>query len=148
MRWLNNISIVYLFIIITSLIILVFLSGCKKILVGPPVSQVSFPEFYLEKGSDIDSSFISFRGIRITYDTLEIQATGWGIIETGLHLHRGNIPLGIFYMFTGYCGTITSKTWAKVTLTDWITASETDTLWVLGFTNFRDTLTIAKATTH
>jgi len=81
---------------------------------------VSFPEFFIEKGSDSDTTYISLRGIKKNNDTLEIQATGWGIIEYGLFLSRHNLPKEIHYQLMGECGTVSSRTWAKVTLAQWI----------------------------
>jgi hypothetical protein len=48
----------------------------------------------------------------------------------------------------GECGTVTTRTWMRVTRTSYITTAETDTLWKLGFTNLKDTLTVVKVTIH
>ncbi len=100
------------------------------------------PEFFVEKGSDLDSSYISFRGLRKNSDTLEIEATSWGVIEFGLSLSREYAPHAIHFHVMGRCGTVSSITWRKVTLNDWITLAQTDTLQMLSLTNSRDTLTV------
>jgi hypothetical protein len=54
----------------------------------------------------------------------------------------------LLYKMMGECGTVLTKTWRKVTLTEWLSASETDTIWQIGFTNLRDTIMLAKTTTN
>jgi hypothetical protein len=100
------------------------------------------PEFFVEKGSDLDSSYISFRGLRKNSDTLEIEATSWGVIEYGLVLCREYAPKAIHFLFIGRCGTVSTRTWRKVTLNDWITLAQADTLQMLWLTNSRDTLAV------
>ncbi len=112
-----------------------------------PEPQQSFlPEFFVEKGSDLDSSYISFRGLRKNPDTLQIQATSWGVIEYGLLLSRENAPKAIKFRIIGRCGTVSTRTWQKVTLQGWITAAEADTLQMLSFTNSKDTLAVVLTT--
>jgi hypothetical protein len=108
----------------------------------PQTPHSLLPEFFVEKGSDLDSSYISFRGVGKNPDTLEIQATSWGVIEFGLILARQNAPKAINYQMFGRCGTVFTHTWQKVTLRAWITATEADTLQQLSFTNSRDTISI------
>jgi len=132
-------------LVFTSMVIaLLLFSGCKE--KGNPAgnnTQISFPEFFVEKGSDIDSSYISFRGIKINSDTLEIQATSWGVIAYGLFLSKKTLGNEIQYQMMGECGTVPSETWSKVTLKAWIKAEETNTLQKLSFSNSKDTINIA-----
>jgi len=129
---------------------LFFLSSCKKPNNTPveTTGQFSlFPEFFIERGSDSDSSYISLRGVRVGNDTLEIQATSWGIIEYGLILVPQNSSKSILYSLVGECGTVMSKTSRKVTLSQSISPETQDTLQQVGFTNFRDTLIVTKTST-
>ncbi|MFA6979506.1 MAG: hypothetical protein WC209_09310 [Ignavibacteriaceae bacterium] len=132
-------------LIFTCTVIAVLLfAGCKE--KGNPAgnnTQISFPEFFVEKGSDIDSSYISFRGVKKNNDTLEIQATSWGVIAYGLFLSKTTLGNEIQYQMMGECGTVPSETWSKVTLKAWIKAEETTTLRKLSFTNSKDTIDIA-----
>jgi hypothetical protein len=127
--------------------LLVF-NACSDETILPESKVISFPEFFVESGSDIDSSYISFRGIKRNSDTLEIQGTSWGIIEYGLILEKEDFPNSKFYKFTGICGTVSSYTWEKVTLTRYITSAEDDNLQSLSFTNFKDTLIVNKLINH
>ena len=140
-----NRSFSFFVIAITFLLVL---AGCNDETILPESQTISFPEFFIEKGSDIDSSYISFKAVKKNSDTLEIQGTSWGAIEYGLILEQENIYNSIFYKFTGICGTVSTFTWQKVTLSRFITASEDDNLQILSFTNFKDTLTITKETAH
>ncbi len=128
--------------------LLIFLiAGCCENINSPEIKTISFPEFFVEKGSDSDTTYISLKGFR-NNNRFEIQATGWGIWEYGLFLDRTNCEGTINYRLMGECGTVFSRTWTKVTFVDLITPEETDTLWVINFTDFRDTITVAKTITH
>ena len=130
-----------------TLFILMLLISCSEDSTTSPESKqskLSFSNFFIEKGSDSDTSYISFRGTEINPDSLEIQATGWGIIETGLLLGRINLNKEIQFRMMARCGAITTRTYKKVTLKGWITAEETDTLQALSFANYRDTIRIVK----
>ena len=89
----------------TSVVMAVLLfPGCKE--KGNPAGtniQISFPEFFIEKGSDIDSSYISFKGVKKNNDTLEIQATSWGVIEYGLFISKKTFDNEIQYQMMGEC---------------------------------------------
>jgi hypothetical protein len=128
------------------LIILLFV-GCSESVNPPNIKAISFPEFFIEKGSDSDTTYISLKGFR-NNNRFEVQATGWGIWEYGLFLERTNSDSTINYKLMGQCGTVFSRTWTKVTLIDLLTPEETDSLWVISFTDFRDTITVIKTTTH
>lgn len=135
------------FLSILNLLILSLFLGCSDSGVSPNEKGISFPEFFVEKGSDSDTTYLSLRGFR-NNNRFEIQATGWGIWEYGLFLKRDNYQGTINYCLMGECGTVTSQTWKKITFVDLITPDETDTLWVISFTDFRDTITVAKTITH
>ncbi len=110
--------------------------------VGP--GSHSFGEFFLEKGSDTDSTYLSFRGRRSGLDSLMLEMTTWGVIEYGLFLRRENSSRRVSYFLMGECGTVSSRTWKKVTLKGFLSPIEQDTLWILSFSNLKDTLTIGK----
>ncbi|MFA6598144.1 MAG: hypothetical protein WCS69_10505 [Ignavibacteriaceae bacterium] len=132
------------FVFTSVIIALLLFPGCKE--KGNPAgnnTQISFPEFFFEKGSDVDSSYISFRGVKKNSDTLEIQATSWGVIEYGLFLSKKTLGNEIQYQMMGECGTVSSETWTKVTLKAWIKAEETTALRKLSFTNTKDTIDIS-----
>lgn len=124
------------------------LSSCSDTSISPDKNnaQISYPEFFIEKGSDMDTSYISFRGVKKNNDTLEIQATSWGVIEYGLFLSRKNFIKEIQFQMMGKCGTVSTRTWTKVTLKGWIKSEETNTLQKLSFTNFNDTINVVKTT--
>jgi len=143
----NIINVRYLLFLFFVLPLFILLYSCNENSTTSPDQEhsvLSFSEFFFEHGSDIDTSYISMKGIKKNADSLEIQATCWGIIETGPFLSRDNLNKEILFKMMGVCGTINSSTWTKVTRTRWITARETDTLYALSFTNFRDTLRIVK----
>ena len=129
---------------------MVFIACNDENVVDPNLisSQLNFPEFFIEKGIDEDSSYISFRGIKMNEDTLLIEGSSWGVIEYGLFIAREDFKQEIFFRMMGECGTVTTRTWMRVTRTSYITTAETDTLWKLGFTNLKDTLTVVKVTIH
>lgn len=137
------------FAIITILVPTLF-TGCSEnnISYGTNRTQLSFPEFFIEQGSDLDTTYISLRGLKIADDSLEIQATSWGIIETGLFLEREDYYKEIRLRMMGECGTVSSITWEKVTFKKWITAEETQRLQKISFTNFRDTIEVVKTSTN
>jgi hypothetical protein len=104
----------------------------------------AFPEFFLEKGTDIDSSYISLRGLRISGGMFELQATSWGIRETGLFLFRRNSPRSAIFVFMGDCGTVSTRTWEKVTLKHELAPVDQDTLWRIALTSHGDTLEVVR----
>lgn len=122
-------------------------AGCNESINSPYIGTISFPEFFIEKGSDSDTTYLSLKGFR-NNDHFEIQATGWGIWEFGLFLQRVNCEGTINYSLMGECGTVTSQTWKKITFVDFITPDETDTLWTISFTDFRDTIKVVKVVAH
>lgn len=145
----SSFKLPYLLFAVITIVISIALFNCNENIISSPETEqteLSFPEFFIEKGSDLDTSYISFRGTKKNNDTLEIQATSWGIRETGLLLTRHNSNKKVQFQMMGRCGTVLTRTWLKVDLTEWITAKEIDTLIILSFTNFRDTLTIVKTT--
>lgn len=131
-------------------ILVVFFYGCSENSTSPQTEklQLSFPEFFIEKGNDIDTSYISLRGIKISEDTLKIEAVSWGVIEYGLHLVCNKSETEFEYVLMGECGTTLTNTYQKVTLYDWITAEESENLLRISFSNFRDTVVVIKAVTH
>jgi hypothetical protein len=126
------------------------LVGCKNppsstdVPVAVGVTTQIFPEFFLEKGSDDDSTYISFRGRQAQNDSLQLEMTSWGVVEYGLFLQKVNGRGSASYLFMGRCGTVPTRTWKKVTLTAYLSRAEQDTLWSLSFSNWRDSLTIGK----
>lgn len=136
--------------VVMAMLLTGLMLGCKSTTSGPIALLVDgdvdhgFPEFFLEKGSDLDSSYISFRGKRSVHDTLQLEMTSWGVVEYGLLISRQNSHLSASFILLGRCGTVTTRTWKKVTLTEYLSPAEQDTLWNLLFTNWRDTLAISK----
>jgi hypothetical protein len=130
--------------------LVIFFLGCSENSTFPQTEkpQLSFPEFFVEKGNDIDTSYISLRGIKISEDSLKIEAVSWGVIEFGLHLMCSKTETEFEYVLMGECGTTLTKTYQKVTLSDWITAEESENLLRISFSNFRDTVEVIKAGTH
>lgn len=105
--------------------------------------DISFPDFFVERGSDADSSYISFRGRKIHPYLFEVEGTGWGIIETGILLEKLCQPQKLFFQLMGECGTVLTQTWNKTSRIQIITADILDTVNTLAFTNlFRNTDTI------
>jgi hypothetical protein len=105
---------------------------------------VQFPEFFIEKGTDADSSYISLQGVRASDGILDLQATSWGIRETGLFLARAKGSRAALFEFMGECGTVSSRTWVKVTLHYELPLADQDTVERIWFTNFRDTLEVVR----
>jgi hypothetical protein len=126
------------------------LMGCRRAeqMVEPIIEStenyVSFPEFFLEKGVDEDSSYIALRGIRTKGGILELQATSWGIRETGLFLARERAPRTAVLVFMGECGTVSTTTWQKVTLRQEMCAADQDTVDRILFRSHGDTLEIVR----
>jgi hypothetical protein len=129
------------------------LAGCERAerIVEPtgitPQNYSTFPEFFLEKGTDADSSYISLRGLHKGGGILELQTTSWGIRETGPMLVRISAPKSATFLFLGRCGTVPTKTWEKVMLQLDLTAADQDTLERIAFTSHGDTLEIVKTHT-
>jgi hypothetical protein len=122
--------------------------GCER---SPEIAGVEaagecvpFPEFFVEKGMDADSSYISLRGVRTTDGVMDLQATSWGIRETGLFLARGWAKRAAMFKFMGECGTVSSRTWVKATLHYELSLADQDSIERIWFTNFRDTLEIVR----
>lgn len=132
------------------LMTIIALTGCERDqeLTGPAttlhVDVPSFSEFFIEKGTDSDLSYISLRGEQKDDGILELQATSWGIRETGLFLHRANSFKSATFVFMGECGTISSRTWEKATIVVDLTAADQDTLWRIAFTSHADTIELVK----
>lgn len=84
----NNISISLkkLFYFLLSII----LFGCEDKITTNEIARVNFHEFYVEKGSDLDTSYLSLKGT-IKNSTLIIETKSWGIWETGLSMQRENL---------------------------------------------------------
>ena len=123
-------------------------SGCVRSneIVEPPSGKdlQQFPEFFVERGSDADSSYLSLRAVRIDSTLLDIQATSWGITETGLFLGRRPSKRAAVFEFMGDCGTVSTRTWEKVTLHRRLTRADQDTIDRIWLTNFRDTLEVVR----
>lgn len=102
------------------------------------------PEFSVHKGSDVALSYIALEGVRTQEGGLELQATSWGIRETGLFLMRSGAPRTAIFVFMGYCGTVTSRTWEKTMITYELTPADQDTLERIVFTSHGDTLEIGR----
>jgi hypothetical protein len=101
-------------------------------------------EFSIKKGSDADSSYIALRGVRKEGGVLELQATSWGIRETGLFLMRSGAPRTAIFVFMGYCGTVSSRTWEKTTIPHELSPADQDTVERILFTSHGDTLEIGR----
>ncbi len=129
-------------------ILLLLISGCirsTEIVEPPSVKDYrQFPEFFVERGSDADSSYLSLRAVRIDSTLLDIQATSWGITETGLFLGRRPSKRAAVFEFMGECGTVSTRTWEKVTVHRKLTRADQDTVDRIWLTNFRDTLEIVR----
>lgn len=105
--------------------------------------DITFPDFYVEKGSDSDSSYISFRGRKIHPYLFEIEATGWGDYGTGISLATVPKPNKLFFQLMAECGVNPPNIWVKAVRTAVITADILDTVNTLAFTNlYRHTDTI------
>ncbi len=105
--------------------------------------NISFPDFFVEKGSDVDSSYISLRGTKINSFVFEIETTGWGIIETTISHSIIYKPNLIMIYMMGECGVVFTRTWEKASRKIIFTADVLDTVNTIAFTNlFRDTDTI------
>lgn len=128
-------------------ILSIILFGCEDKITTNEIARVNFHEFFVEKGSDLDTSYLSLKGT-IKNSTLIIETKSWGIWETGLSMQRENLNREIVFSVIGDCGTIFTWTWAKVEFTTSLSASETDTLDRIHFTNFRDTITVIKSLTQ
>jgi hypothetical protein len=113
---------------------------------NPTVEVVhgSFSQFFLEKGSDADSSYISFRGTRDTTGAFRLEATSWAIRETGPMLYRVPAPKAATFIFMAECGTVSSHTWEKTTLTCKLAHAELDTLLRLELIAHGDSLAVVK----
>lgn len=103
-----------------------------------------FPEFFVERGMDADSSYISLAAVRIDSTLLDIRVTSWGIRETGLFLGRRASKRAAVLEFMGECGTVSTRTWVKVTLYRQLTRADQDTIDRIWLTNFRDTLEVVR----
>lgn len=105
--------------------------------------NVNFPEFFIEQGSDSDSSYISFRGRKIHPYLFEVEGTGWTIPATGSLLDMTFKPQEILIIMMGECGVVLNESWHKETKSVIITADVLDTVNTLAFTNlFKQTDTI------
>jgi hypothetical protein len=126
------------------------LVGCRRAeqttepVTGTPEDHNTFTEFFLEKGVDADSSYIALRGTRKNGGILELQATSWGIRETGLFLARDREPRTAVFVFMGECGTVLTRTWEKVTLRQDLSAADQDTVDRIVFASHGDTLEIVR----
>ncbi|MBU2507119.1 MAG: hypothetical protein KJ799_10405 [Bacteroidetes bacterium] len=133
----NLLNLRNLFVVIITIALSLPLFNCSEsssTSTEPKPTEFSFSEFFVEKGSDSD--------------TLEIQATSWGVLEYGLFLSHDHSNKAILFEMWNKCGTVLTRTWVKVTHKDLITSAEADTLQQIGFTNFRDTLIVVKTTTN
>lgn len=141
-------AVLQMFVII--LLALGLLSGCDRaeetagLITESPDGYSTFPEFFLEKGMDADSSYIALQGLRKSGGILELQATSWGIRETGLFLARQKASKAAVYVFMGECGTVSTRTWEKVTLHHELTAVDQDTINRILFTSHGDTLEVGR----
>ncbi len=105
--------------------------------------NITFPDFFVEKGYDADSSYISLRGTKINPFVFEIETTGWGIIETGITHSINYSSNRIMIYMMGECGTVLTRTWEKASRKLIFTADVLDTVNTIAFTNsFRNTDTI------
>ncbi len=126
------------------------LVGCRRAeqttepVIDTPEEYNTFTEFFLEKGVDADSSYIALRGTRKVGGILELQATSWGIRETGLFLAQEREPRTAVLVFMGECGTVSTRTWEKVALRQDLSAADQDTVDRIVFTSHGDTLEIIR----
>lgn len=97
--------------------------------------DINFPEFFIEKGSDSDSSYISFRGRKIHPYLFEIEGTGWTKLGTGSFLDISFRPKEIFIKMMADCGVVLFNLWEKESENFIITADMLDTVNTLAFTN-------------
>jgi hypothetical protein len=99
--------------------------------------NINFPEFFIEKGSDSDSSYISFRGRKIHPYLFEIEGTGWVKSWAAIFLHLEPKPQAIHVMMMADCGVGVPNIWDKETVSEVITADILDTVNTLVFKNFQ-----------
>ena len=112
--------------------------------VEPSPSEQGYLEFFLEKGSDVDSSYISLRGT-LKDGALKLQATSWGIRETGLFLARKNAAKTAIFVFMGECGTVSSRTWEKKSISYTLALADQDTTDRIIFTSHGDTVNVVRS---
>lgn len=136
--------------VLCCIFLIISFYGCSENSTSPQTEkpQLSFPEFFVEKGNDNDTSYISLRGIKISEDSLKIEAVSWGVIEYGLHLMSNKSETEFEYVLMGECGTTLTTTYKKVTLYDWITAEESENLLRISFSNYKDIVEVIKEVTH
>ena len=103
-----------------------------------------FSDKFLEAGHDSDHSYISTRTVRQLDESLDVFITGWGIEETGLFLHHNIADSTLNLHVMGFCGTVPSYTWVKVTFNYLITPIAEDTLNSIIHYSSTDTLMINK----
>lgn len=132
------------YFIIFLIIILLLNTQCTDDKIIQSEDNKSFPEFFLSKGSDSDSSYISFQGTIINSDSFELNFSSWAIIEYGARLWKVPSNKTVFYKMQYECSTVFTKTWDKVTFINYLTKEDIDTLQILKFTNYIDTLEITK----
>jgi hypothetical protein len=140
----NSSSLRKNFFFLIAVILAIINIGCEEKVTTTEEAKISFNEFYVEKGNDTDSSFISFKGTIKNSNTLLIETTSWAVLGTGYNIERQNLNREILLVTMGECGTVLTRIWARMERITTITAAEADTLDKISFTNFRDTLTVYK----
>jgi hypothetical protein len=107
-------------------------------------SAFAFPDTFIQKGSDADTSYFSLRIINQPDSQIQLECTGWGIEETGLFLLTGRLDSIYYLRFMGYCGTIFIHTWVKPTLTEILSSSLIDSIASIQYLYNNDTILITK----
>lgn len=125
-------------------ILLVVFCGCKTPTENNVPQESRFPEVFLEAGSDIDTTYISLRTIRLQDGNLKTEVTGWGVEEWGMRLYCKTESATITMRIIHECALFFNYTRVKKTFDYIITRAAEDTLNRILFTNIRDTLVVTK----
>lgn len=105
-----------------------------------PIVVRSFPDTLLQAGHDSNYTFISFRTSHSLNHHLVIEFTGWGIWESGIFLDKVIIDSTRYYKIMGECGTLFTRTYAKVTFVDSLNPIEENSLFSIVMYGKDDTL--------
>ncbi|MDL1891943.1 hypothetical protein FBQ87_03495 [Sphingobacteriales bacterium CHB3] len=110
--------------------------GCHK--EENNISQATssgFSDTVVQKGSDEDTTYFSIRTSHQLNGTLNIDVSGWGIQETGLHIDASTSNSILSLRMIGMCGTIQMTTWVRPTFQVSVSTSEEQSLTEIHFSN-------------
>jgi hypothetical protein len=98
-----------------------------------PDTKYEFPDTFLEAGNDEDHTYASLKTIRQADGCLKIDVIGWGVAETGLYLDiRANMHI-LELRLKGVCGTVKTRTLAKVSFSYLLDRETENDLHQIGF---------------